>query len=99
MFSLTGFQDQVFGFDHNYDGSLVAVVSKDKMLRIFDARSQKLIRVFFLKKQFFSNFIGYFFIKKKKKLLQEGSSHEGARGARVCWLGKTGMICTVGFDK
>jgi len=69
MFSLTGFQDQVFGFDHNYDGSLVAVVSKDKMLRIFDARSQKLIRVFFLKKQFFSNFIGYFFIKKKKKLL------------------------------
>jgi len=48
-------------------------VSKDKMVRIFDPRS--------------------------KKLLQEGFSHDGARGARVCWLGKTGKICTVGFDK
>jgi len=45
ILTLTGFQDQVFSFDHNSDGSLLAVVSKDKMLRIFDTRAKKLIRV------------------------------------------------------
>lgn len=73
IITLTGFQDQVFSFDHNFDGSLLAVVSKDKMLRIFDVRSKKLVR--------------------------EGPSHEGTRGARVVWLGKTGRVCTIGFDK
>jgi len=45
ILSLTGFQEQVFSFDHNFDGSQLAVVSKDKMLRIFDPRSKKLIAV------------------------------------------------------
>jgi WD40 repeat protein len=53
VFSVTGFQEQVFSFDHNYDGSLLAVVSKDKMLRIFDPRTKKLIRV----GQFFCCFV------------------------------------------
>ena len=45
ILTLTGFQEQVFSFDHNFDGSQLAVVSKDKMLRIFDPRSKKLIAV------------------------------------------------------
>ena len=71
--TLTGFTDIVFGFAHNFDGSLLAVVSKDARVRIFDARSGALV--------------------------QEGPGHDGTRGARVTWLGNTGRLVTVGWNK
>eukprot|EP00999_Lentomonas_sp_LEN2_P002536 NODE_41_length_2867_cov_51.688686_g25_i0.p1 GENE.NODE_41_length_2867_cov_51.688686_g25_i0~~NODE_41_length_2867_cov_51.688686_g25_i0.p1 ORF type:complete len:948 (+),score=188.13 NODE_41_length_2867_cov_51.688686_g25_i0:110-2845(+) len=33
------------------------------------------------------------------KLLQEGDSHAGSRGARVAWCGKRDQVVSVGFDK
>ena len=70
---LAGFQDLVFDVSVSYDGALIAVVSKDKKIRVFDARSGE--------------------------LLQTGPSHEGVRGCRVVWLGKTGRIATIGADR
>jgi WD40 repeat protein len=32
-------------------------------------------------------------------LLREGAAHEGTRGARVVWLGATGRLATLGWNK
>lgn len=71
--TITGIKDTVFSFAHNFDGSLLAVTSKDGFVRVIDPL--------------------------QNKILSEGPSHEGSRGSRVIWLGNTGRIATIGFDK
>jgi len=39
------FPDSIFSFDWNYDGSLIAVTTKDKKLRVFDPRSSTIVKV------------------------------------------------------
>ncbi len=38
------FPDSVFSFDWNYNGSLIAVTTKDKKVRIFDPRSHSVVQ-------------------------------------------------------
>jgi WD40 repeat protein len=39
------FPDSVFSFDWNYDGSLIALTTKDKKVRVFDPRSRSVVQV------------------------------------------------------
>jgi len=36
---------------------------------------------------------------RNNKTIQEGFSHDGVRGSRVVWLGNTGKVCSIGFDR
>ncbi len=35
----------MFSFDWNYDGSLIALTTKDKKVRVFDPRSRSVVQV------------------------------------------------------
>lgn len=57
----------------NYDGSLLAVITRDHRLKVIDPRAGVVV--------------------------SEGPSHQGAKGERLCWVGSTGLILSVGFSK
>ncbi|KAJ1960912.1 Coronin-like protein crn1 [Dispira parvispora] len=68
-----GHKDSIQSIAWNWNGTMVATHSRDKKLRIFDARSNQVV--------------------------QEGSGHQGIKGARITFLGDTPRLASTGFSR
>lgn len=70
--SLSGkIEDSVQSIDWSFDGSLMAMSSRDRKIKLIDPRSGAIV--------------------------QEGSSHAGALGVKLTWMGDTQQIISTGF--
>ncbi|KAJ3008919.1 Coronin-2B [Thoreauomyces humboldtii] len=94
---LTGHTEIIQSLAWNYDGTLLATTCKDKKLRVFDVRANKVVQVrteafdFFLSFPSFS--IAYCCVPK------ETNGHQGIKGARVAWMGNADRFVTTGFSR
>jgi len=87
------FPDSVFSIDWNYNGSLLAVMGKDKKIRIFDPRASSIAQVRLPPPAPKRG------LTPKILLFQEGASHEGVKPSYVVWLGDADRLASTGFTK